>query len=293
MWWRWSQHSTPKAQHAAILTSRAATDTQATAFVEASETAIAGMTQTAALWTDTPTPDITASIDAYLTQRADEATATEVAGLTQTATLWTDTPTATFTPSNTPSDTPTATFTPSNTPNIPPDVSEVGELVILWGQWDPANYLQQIGNEYEEVTGIPVNVVQEPWASYFDRVAEEWVANGDSFDMVVGDNQWLGQGVAEGHYLEITDFLTGTGIADTVTPAILQYYAEYPLGSGSYYAYPTQGDAMGWAYRVDLWEDPSNQTAFQDTYGYPLAIPETWEQFRDMAEFFANPDEGM
>jgi formylglycine-generating enzyme required for sulfatase activity len=42
--------------------------------------------------------------------------------MTQTAILWTDTPTVTFTPTNTPSETPTATFTPSDTPtNTPTD----------------------------------------------------------------------------------------------------------------------------------------------------------------------------
>ena len=41
-------------------------------------------------------------------------------------------------------------------------------------------------------TGIKVNVVQTPWGSYYDRVAAEWAAQGDAFDMVVGDSQWLG-----------------------------------------------------------------------------------------------------
>ena len=42
------------------------------------------------------------------------------------------------------------------------DASGVEELNILWAQWDPADYLQEIGNMYEEETGIVVNVVQEP-----------------------------------------------------------------------------------------------------------------------------------
>ena len=170
---------------------------------------------------------------------------------------------------------------------------EVTELTIWWAQWDPADFLQQIGNEYEAETGIAVNVVQEPWGTYFDRVAAEWAAQGDSFDMVVGDSQWLGQGVTEGHYVNMTEFLTSTGIADSVTPATLQYYAEYPPASGEYYAYPTEGDANGWAYRIDLWEDPDNQAAFEEAYGYPLAVPQTWAELRDMAEFFTNADEGL
>ena len=72
-------------------------------------------TTTATLWTDTPTPDITASIDAYRTQQASTITQAWIDS-------WTDTPTATptatftFTPSNTPTPTPTTTPTATNTP---------------------------------------------------------------------------------------------------------------------------------------------------------------------------------
>jgi multiple sugar transport system substrate-binding protein len=169
----------------------------------------------------------------------------------------------------------------------------VEELNISWAQWDPADYLQQIGNMYEEETGIKVNIVQEPWGSFYDRFSTEMAAKGDAFDMVVGDSQWLGQGSTEGWYVNMTDFLVGEGIADTVTEATLTYYGEYPSASGQYWAFPTEGDANGWAYRKDLFEDPDEMAAFEGEYGYPLAVPETYEQFFDIANFFTRPDEGL
>jgi multiple sugar transport system substrate-binding protein len=170
---------------------------------------------------------------------------------------------------------------------------DITELNIWWAEWDPANYLQQVGNDYEAATGIKVNIVQTPWGGYYDRVATEWAAQGTAFDMVVGDSQWLGQAVTEGHYMDMTEFMVGEGIAETVTPATLTYYGEYPTGSGSYYAYPTEGDANGWAYRRDLFEDPAEMAAFEAAYGYPLAIPQTWAELRDIAEFFTRPDTGL
>ena len=68
---------------------------------------------------------------------------------------------------------------------------EVTELRILWAEWDPANYLQEMGNQYEEETGIKVTVIQEPWGSFYDLMAAEWAAQGDAYDMVVGDSQWI------------------------------------------------------------------------------------------------------
>lgn len=174
-----------------------------------------------------------------------------------------------------------------------PAHAQVSELTIWWAEWDPANYLQQVANEYEAETGIKVTVVQEPWGSYYNKVGAEWAAKGSGFDMVVGDSQWVGQAVEEGHYVDMTDFLTSTGIKDTVTPATLTYYGEYPTGSGSYYAYPTEGDANGFAYRKDLFENPDEMAAFEAAYGYPLAVPTTWAQLRDIAEFFTRPDDGL
>jgi multiple sugar transport system substrate-binding protein len=170
---------------------------------------------------------------------------------------------------------------------------DVTELTIWWAQWDPANYLQQIGNDYEAATGIKVNVVQTPWGDFYTRVGTEWAAKGTSYDMIVGDSQWVGQGATQGHYVDLTEFMTSNGIAETVTPATLTYYGEYPQGSGTYYAYPTEGDANGWAYRKDLFEDAQNMADFEAAYGYPLAIPTTWDQLRDIAEFFTRPDDGL
>ena len=91
--------------------------------------------------------------------------------------------------------------------------------------------------------------------------------------MVVGDTQWIGQGVTEGHYVDMTDFLASNGLTDTVTEATLKYYGEYPAGSGKFYAYPTEGDANGWAYRKDIVENPDEMKAFEAKYGYAYSHP--------------------
>ncbi|MBE3066404.1 MAG: extracellular solute-binding protein [Chloroflexi bacterium] len=178
---------------------------------------------------------------------------------------------------------------------VPPVVAgpAVTELTILWAQWAPADYLQQIGALYEQETGIKVSVVQEPWGSFGDRFNVAMAAGGTEWDMVVGDSQWTGQGATAGYYVNLTDFMKTNGIDTSVTPATLQYYGEYPAGSKQYWAYPTEGDADGWAYRKDLFELPANMTAFKAQYGYDLAVPTTWAQLMDIAKFFTKPDKSM
>jgi multiple sugar transport system substrate-binding protein len=45
-------------------------------------------------------------------------------------------------------------------------------------------------------------------------------------------------------------------------------------------------------YRRDWFEDPAEQAAFRNEYGYELRPPRIWKEFADMARFFTRPDEG-
>ncbi len=178
-------------------------------------------------------------------------------------------------------------------PTSAPAAGNVKEVKILWAQWDPANYLQQLGNEYEKETGIKVTIVQEPWGTFGDRFFTAMAAKSTEWDMVVGDSQWLGQGATSGYYVDMTDFMKENGMDKSVTPATLQYYGEFPAGSGKYWGFPTEGDADGWAYRKDLFEDPANKDAFKAKYGYDLAVPKTYKELIDIAHFFTQKDKGL
>jgi multiple sugar transport system substrate-binding protein len=163
------------------------------------------------------------------------------------------------------------------------------ELTIFWAEWDPANYLHELVNEYTEETGVVVTVETTPWADFQTKAFTEFNARGDTYDMVVGDSQWLGAGSTAGHYVDLTDFFAEHGVADIMAPATVEAYAEY---DGRYWAIPAEGDATGWAYRKDWFEDPAEMAAFKEKYGYDLAPPKTWAEMRDIAEFFHRPDEG-
>jgi multiple sugar transport system substrate-binding protein len=109
--------------------------------------------------------------------------------------------------------------------------------------------------------------------------------------MVVGDSQWLGAGSTNGHYVELTDFFKKHNVDKVMAPATVAGYAEYPPKSKKYWAVPLEGDANGWAYRKDWFEDPKEKEAFKKKYGYELNVPKDYKQLRDIAEFFYRPNE--
>lgn len=165
------------------------------------------------------------------------------------------------------------------------------ELTIFWAEWDPANYLQELVNIYAKETGVKVTVETTPWSDFQTKTFREFAAKGSTYDMVVGDSQWLGAGSTDGHYVDLSDFFQKNKLSDKFLPATVAGYAEYPAGSKKYWAIPLEGDANGWAYRKDWFEDPKEKEAFKKKYGYDLDIPKDYKQMRDIAEFFYRPDQ--
>lgn len=45
------------------------------------------------------------------------------------------------------------------------------KLTILWAQWDPANYLQELVKDYEKQTGTKVVVETTPWPDFQNKAS--------------------------------------------------------------------------------------------------------------------------
>jgi len=163
-------------------------------------------------------------------------------------------------------------------------------LTIWWAQWAPADGLQALAEEFGRKENVTVKVHQIPWSSFQDQVFQEFGKPSTAFDIVVGDSQWLGRGATKGLYVDLTGWLPNAVDMKALHPLALKYLAEYPTGSGHYYAAPAETDAMGWAYRKDWFEDPAEKAAFKKKYKRDLAVPETWEDLKAISEFFTRPD---
>jgi multiple sugar transport system substrate-binding protein len=164
-------------------------------------------------------------------------------------------------------------------------------LVIAWAQWKPSDYLQTLSKDFTTETGISVEVKQIPWDQYQQKIQTDvWAGKSDAYDMIVGDSQWLGTGATKGHYVDLTDWSKSNVPWDDYTDNVKTFYCEY---EGKIVALPCEADAIGYAYRKDLFENPQEQAAFKAKYHYDLAPPDTWDHFKDIAEFFTRPDKNL
>jgi len=161
-------------------------------------------------------------------------------------------------------------------------------ITLGWAAWDPANALVELSKDFTKETGIEMRYEFVPWPNFADRMLNELNSGGKTFDVLIGDSQWIGGGAVYGHYVKLNDFFDKEGITmdDFFAPTVYAY-STWPKGTPNYYALPAMGDALAWAYRKDWFAKQELQKAFQDKHGYPLSVPTTWDQLYNVCSFFS------
>jgi multiple sugar transport system substrate-binding protein len=168
-----------------------------------------------------------------------------------------------------------------------PAAAQSKKLTLCWAAWDPANALVELGKDFTKESGIEMKYEFVPWTSYADRFLNELNSHGKLCDLIIGDSQWIG-GAAENHwYVKLNGFFDKEHIsmADFV-PATVLGYSEWPKNTTNYWALPAMADAVGWTYRKDWFARPELQAEFKKKYSRDLAPPKTYEELKQIAEFF-------
>src|SRR4051812_7690126 len=160
-------------------------------------------------------------------------------------------------------------------------------LTLCWAAWDPANALVELSKDFTAKTGTKMKFEFVPWTSFADRFLNELNSKGKLCDLLIGDSQWIGGAAENGHYLKLNDFFAKNGIKmSDFMPATVTGYSEWPKNTPNYYALPAMGDSVGWAYRKDWFNRPEVKAEFKAKYGRDIAPPKTWDEFKQVAEFF-------
>lgn len=161
-------------------------------------------------------------------------------------------------------------------------------LNILWVESPHATDLRNILDEFTDTTNIPVHVETVPRPLYREAIERELATTSPSFDMVIGDANWLTRDVSRGYYDDITTLVRGSWLFDHHDPAVDgAIYRTQSLSNDAVYSVPIAQGRFGIAYQAALFSNPANATAFEQRYGYPLGEPRTLAELTNLAEFFA------
>jgi multiple sugar transport system substrate-binding protein len=184
----------------------------------------------------------------------------------------------------------TPTPQPSTITQAPAGGEEVKEgVTITWATIAGfyTDWAEEVAKEWEETTGNNVEIIDVDLPTMYEKIVLESVGQTGAYDIVTWDVGWKAEWANNGYLQVLDEYIKNSDPADLqledISPILLSTTGVF---NGHYYGMPYYTFTMGYFYRCDLYEDPTEKEAFKAKYGYDLDIPTTYEQMADIAEFF-------
>jgi multiple sugar transport system substrate-binding protein len=145
--------------------------------------------------------------------------------------------------------------------------------------------------EFEELTGIKVNITQTNLADVVTKVLLDFTSQAGEIDVIYADPQQI-MAPLYGNFTDLRQFIDDPSLPPL--PIGLQDFDEMNLiGSGymidreKLLAIPYDAPTMALVYRADIFENPTYKDLYQAEKGYDWTPGPniTWEQYRDIAEW--------
>lgn len=145
--------------------------------------------------------------------------------------------------------------------------------------------MESIVADFEATHCVDVTIIGIDNAQLYDKQVIELVGKTGAYDVVNIEAMEKAEFAENGFLLPMDDYIKehpGVDYED-IAPIMRELTTQY---KGKIWGLPYYTYTAGYFGRCDLFEDPTEQAAFKEKYGYDLAAPTTWQQHRDIAEFF-------
>jgi multiple sugar transport system substrate-binding protein len=150
--------------------------------------------------------------------------------------------------------------------------------------------IEKLLPDFEKKTGIKVRLEQAPYDSLVQKAVLDFTTKKGNYDVLSIPYEYLGSFAEQKYLREMDDFVAeapdGVGndySSDDIIPGLWKASSKWKK---HWYGAPSNSAVMMMFYRKDLMESRAEKDAFKRKYGYDLAPAKTWDQYRDIAEFF-------
>ena len=146
--------------------------------------------------------------------------------------------------------------------------------------------MSELVKGFEATHCAKVTIVNIDNSQLYDKQVIEMVGKTGAYDVVTLETAEKAGFAENGYILPMDDYIKAHDKAvayDDIAPILADMTTRY---KGHIWGLPYYTYTAGMFYRQDLFDDPTEKANFKAKYGYDLAVPTTWEQHRDIAEFF-------
>jgi multiple sugar transport system substrate-binding protein len=147
------------------------------------------------------------------------------------------------------------------------------------------------GPEWQELTGITINVVEKPFPELFPTMVQEHIAATGALDVMDVVPAWMADMVTQGIVEPLDPY-----IEQFMNPADLEdfhpVYRNLMNYGGGIYGLFDDGDTFLLYYNREIFDNPEYQQEFEEEFGRPLAPPATWDEYNEVQAFLTEKGNG-
>jgi multiple sugar transport system substrate-binding protein len=154
-----------------------------------------------------------------------------------------------------------------------------------------------ITSQFYKETGIKIKFVVTTPADEYKTNLQNASSKNSSFDAVTFAIEEMGD-FAEAKLIKPLDAYVAKYKPEWSDPVLgfaggetmVNLFSKY---NGRYYAVAFDDDTQPFFYRGDLFDDPKEQAGYSAKYNMKLRVPETWDEHKQISEWFTRPDKQL
>ncbi|MGS0674622.1 ABC transporter substrate-binding protein [Shewanella sp. 0m-4] len=147
-----------------------------------------------------------------------------------------------------------------------------------------------LAKAFYEITGIHVIHEVTGEADVLQKMSIQNTTNQNLYDGYISDSDLIGTHFRQNYVVPLSDFIIGSGKKVTSPTIDLSDFIGLSFTAspgGKLYQLPDQQFVNLYWYRKDWFARPELKNLFSSLYGYELAVPQNWQAYEDIAEFFS------
>ena len=147
-----------------------------------------------------------------------------------------------------------------------------------------------LAKAFFEITGIHVVHELTGEDDVIKKLSAQVLTGQNLYDAYINDSDLIGTHYRSDQVTVLSDFIADQAQNFTLPSLDLEDFIglAFTTGpNGKLYQLPDQQFANLYWYRHDWFNRPEYKKAFKLRYGYPLGVPQNWQAYEDIAEFFS------
>ncbi|MCK9235109.1 MAG: extracellular solute-binding protein [Bacteroidales bacterium] len=179
------------------------------------------------------------------------------------------------------------------------------KLTILGENSSNIHSMQALQLDYEEKSGIKLDFKSHSLEDAFNKSNEDFANRTGLYDLILQYNFSLSSFVRNDYVYKLSELKTETinnnfEFENDIFPNVWKevgYYYKNPKQPNDKeiepISYPFAANTILLVYNQDLFNDAEQKKNFKEKYGKELTVPNDLKSFREVAEFFTQPDKDL